>query len=407
MIDPGDYDGEVNVQGLRHGRGRYTYPNTFFTYDGEWVEGQKHGQGKLILGDGSLYEGEFKNGEIEGQGRRTWASGAEYTGQFHMGEKHGTGTLSSGGGVRYEGGWQHNQRHGRGTLTGADGSVYEGDFVLHRQTGQGKMVTASGEEYVGQWHDGVKHGSGTMMWPDGARYEGEWHEGIFHGQGAFSGGESADGTQRMYTGVWAQGVPEAQAAAIEWEGLVPPPEPLEGAEVDEEGDAEGARSAEVAQPPVEEGPWALTAGAVVPAFVVRCLAADGSIAEFESGRELTATLRRRAQREVVPEKGKKGKKSPEPEEPPPPTAVISEVLIGSARSASGRVVFNELLVPADTEPTTYDGEYELAFSDSSPEHPVAPIVRIAAEACDFSRPVRIEEAPPPPEEEEGEEDAAD
>ena len=36
----GDYH-----SGKRHGYGKYTYPNSFFVYEGQWVNGEKHGEG--------------------------------------------------------------------------------------------------------------------------------------------------------------------------------------------------------------------------------------------------------------------------------------------------------------------------------------------------------------------------
>lgn len=37
------YHGDV-VDGLRHGRGTYVYANGFFTYEGHYVDGAKHGE---------------------------------------------------------------------------------------------------------------------------------------------------------------------------------------------------------------------------------------------------------------------------------------------------------------------------------------------------------------------------
>lgn len=67
----------------RHGHGTYSYPNTFFKYEGEWEHNKKHGKGTLLLGDGGKVTGTFKNGEIMGPGVRTWPNGNEYVGDFH------------------------------------------------------------------------------------------------------------------------------------------------------------------------------------------------------------------------------------------------------------------------------------------------------------------------------------
>lgn len=40
------------------------------SYEGEWQDGRRHGQGRLSFKDGGFYEGEFKMGEIDGFGYR-------------------------------------------------------------------------------------------------------------------------------------------------------------------------------------------------------------------------------------------------------------------------------------------------------------------------------------------------
>ena len=39
VLRPGKYVGQTLNQ-VRHGQGKYVYDNTFFTYDGSWVEGK-------------------------------------------------------------------------------------------------------------------------------------------------------------------------------------------------------------------------------------------------------------------------------------------------------------------------------------------------------------------------------
>jgi hypothetical protein len=35
------------------------------TYEGEWKDGHRHGQGTLWYNDGEIYKGEFKNDEVK------------------------------------------------------------------------------------------------------------------------------------------------------------------------------------------------------------------------------------------------------------------------------------------------------------------------------------------------------
>jgi hypothetical protein len=58
------------------GQGRCKFANTFFTFDGVFVDGVRR-QGRLGLGDGSFYEGQFDTqGEITGAGYRKWPDGS-------------------------------------------------------------------------------------------------------------------------------------------------------------------------------------------------------------------------------------------------------------------------------------------------------------------------------------------
>ena len=90
--------------------GKYTYQYEGFSYDGEWEDGLKHGQGKMKLPDGSVYEGDFLHGEMLGRGRRTWSDGSFYDGDVVRGEKHGRGTMQYPSGDRYCGDWDQQRR---------------------------------------------------------------------------------------------------------------------------------------------------------------------------------------------------------------------------------------------------------------------------------------------------------
>ena len=157
----GKYTGDIH-NNVRHGVGTYEYANKFFRYEGEYVNGKKHGavharasstsqrqlpfrfclrtrarcagHGKFFLGDGSVYTGSFVNGEIEGHGQRTWPDGSMYTGEFKFGEMDGEGEFEGPAG-KFLGTWRQNQREGpgifyypNGTLHCANGDLYEGNW---------------------------------------------------------------------------------------------------------------------------------------------------------------------------------------------------------------------------------------------------------------------------------------
>ncbi|KAL4465492.1 hypothetical protein ABPG72_009430 [Tetrahymena utriculariae] len=98
----------------RQGKGVYTFQNSFFQYQGEWVDGKKHGQGILRMKDGTFYEGQFIEGEIEGYGKMIYANGNSYVGNFHLGEREGQGEFRAKIGEVYSGEWCQNYKHGKG-----------------------------------------------------------------------------------------------------------------------------------------------------------------------------------------------------------------------------------------------------------------------------------------------------
>ena len=81
------------------------FTNKFFTYEGEWLHGKRHGLGKLKFADGGFFEGSFVNGEICGLGHRVWANKDSYSGRFRFGERHGPGIMVYGAGDCYDGFW--------------------------------------------------------------------------------------------------------------------------------------------------------------------------------------------------------------------------------------------------------------------------------------------------------------
>ena len=131
------YAGDVNPAGLRHGKGKYEFPNPAYTYEGDFVEGRKHGAGTFTTPCGGKYVGDFVDDEITGRGERVWGDGRTYDGTFKLGEMHGEGTLRRPDGGSYTGEWAMNKRHGRGQDTHGP----------------------SGDVYVGEWQDDMRHGA--------------------------------------------------------------------------------------------------------------------------------------------------------------------------------------------------------------------------------------------------------
>ena len=108
------------------GNGRYV--SNYWIYEGEFVNGDFNGIGKVTWEDGVVYEGEFINNNFNGRGTMIWPDGTRYEGDYADDKRHGNGTYHYSDGSWYEGEWANGERHGQGTMTEADGSVKSGHW---------------------------------------------------------------------------------------------------------------------------------------------------------------------------------------------------------------------------------------------------------------------------------------
>ena len=79
------YEGETNEKGLRHGMGKQIYAYDGSIYEGEFVDGFVHGQGRMVFADGGVYDGGFEKGKMHGEGTYTFADGSVRRGVWEMG----------------------------------------------------------------------------------------------------------------------------------------------------------------------------------------------------------------------------------------------------------------------------------------------------------------------------------
>lgn len=249
------YTGERNEQGLRHGRGKLRTP--VYWYEGDWLEGLKHGQGVAKYKSGEEYEGQwvadkrqgkgsliekqfhgifiekyigmFSGDKKEGQGEQTLKTGRIYDGQFKAGLFDGFGKIKteSNEGYAFSGYFKAGKFHGPGKESYIAGSNYEGEFKNGMKCGYGIFKGKSGYEYHGEWREGVKQGFGieynipvignTPIEVDPADesfkkylYEGEFWNNKRHGHGKY-----IEPTGDLYIGGWAEG--KKQGLGLEYE----------------------------------------------------------------------------------------------------------------------------------------------------------------------------------------------
>eukprot|EP01060_Flectonema_neradi_P015348 TRINITY_DN2198_c0_g4_i1.p1 TRINITY_DN2198_c0_g4~~TRINITY_DN2198_c0_g4_i1.p1 ORF type:complete len:373 (+),score=114.74 TRINITY_DN2198_c0_g4_i1:40-1158(+) len=166
----GVYEGEVDEEGLRHGKGKLTYTNGNMV-NGTWVKGAFTGKGQKLFGNGDRYAGHFKEGKKHGFGKYVFAGGGSYTGEYVDDLQHGDGVWELEHEC-YTGQYKEGQRSGKGIeiLKSSPESctTYEGDWLHSKRHGQGRLTLENGVYWEGKWFDGKKvEAEGCLYEADG------------------------------------------------------------------------------------------------------------------------------------------------------------------------------------------------------------------------------------------------
>lgn len=179
------YMGEFNLTGEYDGHGVEWDLRISRTYEGEWLDGKKNGQGTATYSTGSQYVGNWLDDKRNGQGTYTWTNGKKYAGEWKNDKIHGQGTLTFANGQKYVGEFQNDKIHGQGTYTGWGKNKYVGEYKNGVRSGKGTQ-TDEKSTYVGDWKDGKKHGQGTLTKQNGPYeivYVGQFKNGLKNGTG--------------------------------------------------------------------------------------------------------------------------------------------------------------------------------------------------------------------------------
>ena len=115
------------------GRGiliEYEPDGTFTRYEGEFTNNKKHGNGKIVMSNGTTYDGEWDNDTMSGRGKIVFTNSVykEFEGDFANGVMHGKGKMLMIDGDTYEGDFVDGNMHGTGKLVFKNGYIFEGEF---------------------------------------------------------------------------------------------------------------------------------------------------------------------------------------------------------------------------------------------------------------------------------------
>ncbi|XP_029707362.1 radial spoke head 1 homolog isoform X1 [Takifugu rubripes] len=160
--------------------------NKLGEYEGDRNEaGERHGVGKAVLANGHIYQGHYENGKRHGKGTYHFKNGSRYVGKYQQNMKHGQGTFYYPDGSKYEGSWVKDVREGHGVYTYPNGDIYEGEWLNHMRHGQGVYhYHATGSKYKGSWMNGKMEHAGEYIHSN-YKYKGNFSNNNPCGTGKF------------------------------------------------------------------------------------------------------------------------------------------------------------------------------------------------------------------------------
>lgn len=141
------------------------------------IASQAGSKGRLV------YEGELLDGLRHGQGVETLPNGGKYTGTFSHNKWDGIGVLETtenDKAVKYNGDFVNGRKTGKGKLYVNQTLVYEGQFLNDSRSGYGVSYYDNGlKEYEGDFIGDKFQGMGTLYdYVGGVVYKGEFRDGL-------------------------------------------------------------------------------------------------------------------------------------------------------------------------------------------------------------------------------------
>ena len=115
-------------------------------YDGDLnSRGERHGFGTFVADNGNEYEGDWKNDKREGHGKAKYNTGDVYIGNWKKCKRHGQGTMYIENGDIYEGGWTNGFKDGVGKYIWRDGEIDISRYSSDYRVGEGARWSEDGQ----------------------------------------------------------------------------------------------------------------------------------------------------------------------------------------------------------------------------------------------------------------------
>eukprot|EP00933_Yihiella_yeosuensis_P026510 TRINITY_DN20591_c0_g1_i4.p1 TRINITY_DN20591_c0_g1~~TRINITY_DN20591_c0_g1_i4.p1 ORF type:complete len:269 (-),score=73.34 TRINITY_DN20591_c0_g1_i4:74-880(-) len=202
------YEGSY-VDGLRAGKGSYTFKKNGDSYEGHYEENRKHGFGKMTYRSNGAGDDEEEAAE-ENVAKR----GGSYLGRFSAGQRgcgendnpnevDSDGTFTYINGDIYVGQWKLGKKHGKGSYTYAkDGTKLEGEWESGKII-SGKWIFPNGLFYSGSFRYNKPFGKGVWVFPNGNQLTGAYDQKEQANEDdAGGGGDEEEGAPKPDPKVW-------------------------------------------------------------------------------------------------------------------------------------------------------------------------------------------------------------
>lgn len=166
-------------------------------YEGEWLNGKRHGKGNFITKEKTMISCFWYNDEPCYYQHITYPNGDIYFGNCSNMEPNGYGSMIYHNNTLYKGMWSNGKRNGKGSLY-INGNMYHCIWNNDEPTNPFKISFSNGNKYHGECNIDLKpHGSGSMKYADGSIYIGSWVNGKRHGMAIYRMANSD-----YYSGMW-------------------------------------------------------------------------------------------------------------------------------------------------------------------------------------------------------------
>jgi len=173
---PSDPKAPSAALGPPHGSGTFTFP--VGKHKGQFENGEYQGQGKFTFSNTTYVDGTFAGNKVHGRAKQELnKNGESFEGNFVDGARDGDGSYAFANGDSYVGAFKNSVPHGHGLYKYKNGCQYEGQFIAGEKQGQGKETYPDGAKYDGSFAKNLRHGQGVYIDADGITYSGEFDQG--------------------------------------------------------------------------------------------------------------------------------------------------------------------------------------------------------------------------------------